>query len=159
MEFDLSLLGDHFIRLTIAGLAGGALGFDRELSGQSAGLRTHMVVAIGSALFTMLGEQFADGDPNATTRVISGVASGVGFLGAGAILKLGDREQVKGLTTASSIWLAAGLGAIAGLGRYELMTAGTVMAIAILVLLKPLGHRLSPEEPEDNEKHGDKSAD
>lgn len=152
MEFDLNLLGDHFLRLVIAAFAGGALGFDRELSGQSAGLRTHMVVAIGSALFIMLGRQFADGDPNATTRVISGVASGVGFLGAGTILKLGDREQVKGLTTASSIWLAAGLGAIAGLGRYELMVAGTVMAIVVLVLLKPLGDRLGPKDIEDKQE-------
>ena len=145
MEFDWQLLGFYLFRLTIAALAGGVIGFDRELAGHWAGLRTHMVVAIGAALFVMLGAFLADGDPNASTRVVSGVATGVGFLGAGTILKLSDSERIKGLTTASSIWMAAALGAMAGLARYEMMVAGAIMAILVLVVLRPFSKSLGED--------------
>lgn len=150
MEFDLVLLGDHLMRLAVAALAGGIIGLDRELTGHWAGLRTHMVVALGSAIFVLLGEEIAGGDPNAGARVVQGVAAGIGFLGAGTILKQRDRERIRGLTTASSIWLAAGLGSVAGWGRYELMVAGTVMAIIILAILKPVTERLGKEHREEH---------
>jgi putative Mg2+ transporter-C (MgtC) family protein len=142
MAFNIELLGDYLIRLTIAALAGGVLGFEREHSGQWAGLRTHMVVSLGAAIFVLLGYIIANDDPNAGARVVQGVAAGIGFLGAGTILKLSDREEIRGLTTASSIWLAAALGSVAGSGRYELMVAGTFVAIIILAVLKPLGDRI-----------------
>jgi putative Mg2+ transporter-C (MgtC) family protein len=157
MLFNLELFGDNLVRLGIAALAGGVLGFERELSGQWAGLRTHMVVSLGAAAFVLLGEHIAGGDPNAGARVVQGVAAGIGFLGAGTILKLGNRERIKGLTTASSIWLAAALGSIAGLGRYELMLAAIAIAIVVLVLLKPfsnwLGHRHRHHHEEDSQDH------
>ncbi len=149
MEFDLQLLGSNLGRLGIAAIAGGVLGFERELSGQWAGLRTHMVVSVGAAVFVLLGEVIADGDPNAGARVVQGVAAGVGFLGAGTILKLNDREHIKGLTTASSIWLAAALGSVAGFGRYELMVAGVIIAIVILAVLKPIDAHLSRTHESD----------
>lgn len=157
MHFDFYLLGENLMRLAIAALAGGVLGFERELSGQWAGLRTHMVVSLGAAVFVLLGEHIADGDPNAGARVVQGVAAGIGFLGAGTILKLGDRERIKGLTTASSIWLAAGLGSVAGFGRYELMVAGVIVAVVVLVLLKPLsnwlGHKHRHHRAEELKNH------
>jgi putative Mg2+ transporter-C (MgtC) family protein len=142
MDFDIQLLGNYLTRLGMAALAGGILGLERELSGQWAGLRTHMVVSVGAAVFVLLGEHIAGGDPNAGARVVQGVAAGIGFLGAGTILKLSNRERIKGLTTASSIWLAAALGSVAGFGRYELMVAGVLVAIVILALLKPIDDRL-----------------
>lgn len=152
MEFDLALLGDNFARLTIAALAGGVLGFERELSGQWAGLRTHMVVSLGAAVFVLLADHLAGGDPNAAARVVQGVAAGIGFLGAGTILKLSDRERIKGLTTASSIWLAAGLGSVAGFGRYELMIAAMVVAIVILAVLKPLDRHLGKVHEKEHDR-------
>jgi len=149
LDFDLQLLGSHFFRLIVAAIAGGAIGFDREVSGQWAGLRTHMVVAIGAALFVMLGAHLAEGDPNATTRVVSGVATGVGFLGAGTILKLNDSQRIRGLTTASSIWMAAALGSMAGLARYEMIVAGTVMSLIVLVALRPVSKSLGDDVDEE----------
>lgn len=152
MEFDTALLGDNLVRLTIAALAGGVLGFERELSGQWAGLRTHMVVSVGAAVFALLADHIAGGDPNAAARVVQGVAAGIGFLGAGTILKLSDRGKIKGLTTASSIWLAAGLGCVAGFGRYELMIAAMIVAIIILAVLKPLDKHLGKTHECDVER-------
>jgi putative Mg2+ transporter-C (MgtC) family protein len=148
MDFDLNLLGDNLLRLSIAALAGGVIGLERELAGQFAGLRTHMVVSLGAAVFVLLSEYIAGGDPNAAARVVQGIAAGVGFLGAGTILKLNDREKIKGLTTASSIWLAAALGSVAGFGRYELMVAALIVAMVVLAVLKPLAEKLGPRDEE-----------
>jgi putative Mg2+ transporter-C (MgtC) family protein len=148
MDFDLNLLGDNLLRLSIAALAGGVIGLERELAGQFAGLRTHMVVSLGAAVFVLLSEYIAGGDPNAAARVVQGIAAGVGFLGAGTILKLNDREKIKGLTTASSIWLAAALGSVAGFGRYELMVAALIVAIVVLAVLKPFSNSLGPKDEE-----------
>lgn len=148
MEFDWRLAGDYAFRLGVAIAAGGALGLEREITRHWAGLRTHMVVSLGAATFVLLGMAIADGDPNASARVLQGVATGVGFLGAGTILKLDDRQKIKGLTTASSIWLAAALGSVAGAGRYELMAVCAVMALMILTLLRPISDKLSEEDDE-----------
>src|SRR5260370_40674543 len=91
------------IRLTVAALLGGILGFERQHEGKSAGMRTHMLVALGAALFALVPSESHVGD---VTRVIQGIAAGIGFLGAGAILKPGQ-EEVRGLNTAASILLTA----------------------------------------------------
>ena len=103
------------IRLVTAALLGGLLGAERESEGKPAGLRTHMLVGLGSALFVIAPHQagFAEDDLG---RIIQGVAAGIGFIGAGTILKLTDREEIKGLTTAASIWLTAAIGIAAGIG-------------------------------------------
>lgn len=150
MSFDSSLLGEHLFQLAVAALAGCALGLDRELSHRWAGLRTHMVVSAGAALFVLLAVQNAAGDRDAVARVISGIATGIGFLGAGTILKQSDREQIKGLTTASSIWFAAGLGSVAGVGQYELLLAGTIIALIALVALKPVSNALGEAGKQDD---------
>jgi putative Mg2+ transporter-C (MgtC) family protein len=127
---------DAILRLAAAVIIGGALGFERHLHGRWAGLRTHMTVALASAVFVMAIDS---GEPNAeTARVMQGIAAGIGFLGAGTILKLSDRLEIKGLTTASSIWLTAALGSVVGLGRYSIAIAATVIGLLILAVLRPL---------------------
>lgn len=139
---DWSAFGDDVIRLGVAAALGGVLGFEREYRGHWAGLRTHMMVAVGAAVFTMSGLMIASDSPEVLTRVIQGVATGIGFLGAGTILKLGDEMRVKGLTTASSIWLAAALGTCAGLGNYALAVAALCVAFFVLAVLRPLERSL-----------------
>ncbi|WP_438397142.1 MgtC/SapB family protein [Caballeronia sp. DA-9] len=129
-------LGDAFyitqvvMRLGMALILGGAIGFERESAGSAAGLRTHMLVAVGCALFILVPLQAGFSQDN-MSRVIQGLVSGVGFLGAGAILKPAD-DRVRGLTTAASIWLSAGVGMAVGLGREATATLSVVVAIAIL---------------------------
>jgi putative Mg2+ transporter-C (MgtC) family protein len=131
---------DALVRLAVAAIVGGALGFERHLHGRWAGLRTHMTVALAAAVFVM----GIDSPPSSaeTARVIQGIAAGVGFLGAGTILKLSDRLEIKGLTTASSIWLTAALGTVVGLGRYSVAVAATVVGLLILSVLRPLDKRM-----------------
>ena len=135
---DYPLFIDILSRLVTAVALGGLVGFERQLHGRWAGLRTHMAVSMGASIFTFAGLGIASESPEATTRVIQGVAAGVGFLGAGTILKLSDQLEVKGLTTASSIWLSAALGTAAGLAMYPLAVAATIVALLVLALLRPL---------------------
>jgi len=121
------------IRLAVAVMLGALLGWDRERWNKPAGIRTHMLVALGSATFTILGFEVGEHyshngfDP---TRVLQGVVGGIGFLGAGAILQ--NRGQVSGITTAASVWVAGALGAAAGVGAYVLALMATVFAFAVL---------------------------
>jgi len=123
------------VRLLVAVLLGGVLGWERESVGASAGLRTHMLVSLGSALFVLIplqaGMRFED-----LSRVLQGVTAGIGFLGAGAILKQTARNDVRGLTTAASIWLTAALGVAAGMGREATALLSTVFALVILAILR-----------------------
>ncbi len=94
-------------RLLLAALLGGALGYERESVGKAAGMRTHMLVAIGSALFLLVLDLFGGGDTE-SARIIQGIVAGIGFLGAGAIVKDRPNEEIRGLTTAAGIWSGAG---------------------------------------------------
>ena len=123
------------LRLLIAMILGGILGFERERAGASAGFRTHMLVALGSALFVLVPLQ-AGTDLNDMSRVLQGVIAGIGFLGAGAILKSSDEQQVRGLTTAASIWLTAAIGIAAGMGREATAVLSTLFALLILSALR-----------------------
>jgi putative Mg2+ transporter-C (MgtC) family protein len=126
------------IRLVAAGLLAAVLGWERESARKSAGLRTHMLVGVAAALFTVLGELAvkdypADGGLRADPiRVIQAVAIGIGFLGSGIIFVARDGEHVVGLTTAASVWATAAVGIAAGLGHYVLAAGST--AILMLVL-------------------------
>ena len=126
------------VRLSIAALLGGAVGSQREWSGKSAGLRTHMLVALGSALFVVVPQQ-AGVSSSDLSRIIQGVISGMGFLGAGAILKPSDANEVKGLTTAAGLWLTCAIGIAVGLGRLASAVLGTLLALLILTAV----HRVS----------------
>ena len=128
-------------RLLLAATLGGVLGYERERLGKAAGLRTHMLVSLGSALF-MLGALEAGAAPGDVTRVVQGIATGIGFVGAGAILKLAEQGhvQVKGLTTASTVWIAAAVGMAVGAGRIWLPVFSTALGLIILVVLGRYEH-------------------
>jgi len=118
-------------RLVTAAALGGLLGWERERAGKPAGTRTHMLVALGAALFVLfpVEEGMAVAD---VSRVIQGVATGIGFIGAGTILKRTDSDDVQGLTTAASIWLTAAIGLAVGAGHLWLPIVSSVVALIIL---------------------------
>jgi putative Mg2+ transporter-C (MgtC) family protein len=128
---------DLSIRLVVAAALGLAIGFEREIHGHPAGLRTHMLVATGSALFTVMSlhgfGQDQPGSPVDPTRIAAQIVSGIGFLGAGAILK--DGIVIRGLTTAASLWATSAVGLATGAGEYVI---GGVAAGVILVSLWPI---------------------
>ena len=103
------------LRLFFAAVVGGVIGFERERAGKAAGLRTHMLVSVGTAIFVIAPMQLGF-EQDALSRIIQGLVTGIGFLGGGAILKLQNKGDVEGLTTAAGIWLTAGLGVAVGLG-------------------------------------------
>jgi putative Mg2+ transporter-C (MgtC) family protein len=150
--WEWSVFWDDFARIAAAALLGGAIGIEREWKGHWAGLRTHMMVSIGCAIFVLGGLAAAGDQRESVTRVIQGIASGIGFLGAGTILKLDQKQEIKGLTTASSIWLAAALGTIAGLAEYALAVAAAIISLFVLGVLGPLEqffeHRLAKHRRE-----------
>jgi putative Mg2+ transporter-C (MgtC) family protein len=121
-------------RLLLAALLGGVLGYERERRGKAAGVRTHMLVSMGAALF-MLVPQLGGMAVGDLSRVMQGVITGIGFLGAGAIVKHRDEEDVQGLTTAAGIWMTAAIGVACGLGRESTALLSTVLAVAVLGLL------------------------
>ncbi|GGY80548.1 Mg(2+) transporter [Cellvibrio zantedeschiae] len=136
---DVTELTRVSVRLLIAALLGGLLGFEREQRGKSAGIKTHMLVCIGAALFVLIPQQAGLVSEADLSRVMQGIISGIGFLGAGAILKKGDDEKdLKGLTTAAGIWLTAAIGVAAGLGRESSAILCTLLALMVLIIIPHL---------------------
>jgi putative Mg2+ transporter-C (MgtC) family protein len=136
------------VRLLIAAILGGVLGYEREHKGKAAGLRTHMLVAMGAALFVMVPEQAGATDAD-LSRVLQGLITGIGFLGAGSIVKGISENSVHGLTTAAGIWLTAAIGMAAGMGRELTAIISTALAWVVLSVLpsptQPRPQRLSPD--------------
>lgn len=122
------------VRLVVAALFGAIIGYEREVTGKSAGLRTHMLVALASALFVLAPLQIQM-EHDGLSRVIQGLAAGIGFIGGGAILKLSDAREVRGLTTAAGIWLTAAIGVAVGLGRIGLALVSTLLTWIILSVI------------------------
>jgi len=136
--FDSQQIARICVRLFLAIVCAGALGFERELRGKAAGLRTHMLVGLGAAIFTLTIVE-SGGRDDALSRVIQGIATGIGFVGAGAILKPNAQEtQVKGLTTATSVWLSAALGVCIGSGQIWLALLATIFALFTMSVLGKL---------------------
>ncbi|WP_141327237.1 MgtC/SapB family protein [Myxococcus sp. AB025B] len=140
------------MRLGVAALLGAVLGLERELNGQAAGLRTHIIVSLGACLFTLagifvetsLGQDSPKGSQADISRIASQVVVGIGFLGAGAIIR--DQGHVKGLTTAANLWLTASVGLAVGMGFHWAAVTTVVIALVALAGLRPLekairGHR------------------
>jgi len=123
------------VRLLVAVALGGMLGYERESVGASAGLRTHMLVSLGSALFVLIPLQ-AGMEIGDLSRVLQGVTAGIGFIGAGAILKHHQKDDVKGVTTAASVWLTAAVGIAAGMGRESTAVLSALFALIILAILR-----------------------
>ena len=134
------------VRLIAALLAGGVIGLQREATGKAAGLRTHMLVCAGTTLFILAAVDIGM-EQDAMSRVIQGLATGIGFLGAGAILKLESREQIKGLTTASGIWMTAALGVTIGVGQLGTAAIGTLLAWFVLAVLVKIDRRIDGSSP------------
>jgi putative Mg2+ transporter-C (MgtC) family protein len=128
-------------RMFVAVVLGGLLGWQRQREHKPAGMRTHMLVALGTALFVIVSRGAGMGEAD-LSRVIQGALTGIGFIGGGAILKLKEEHVVEGLTTAASIWVAAGIGIGVGLGRPWSAMLGTAMAFLILAVVGRLEHRL-----------------
>ncbi|MET0834783.1 MAG: MgtC/SapB family protein [Actinomycetota bacterium] len=131
MSNDFELLG----RLLLAAVLGGAIGAERELNDQAAGLRTHMLLTIGACLFTLISAYgFGGGVGTDPSRLAAQIVTGIGFLGGGAIVRHG--LTVKGLTTAASIWATASVGVAIGAGSYVLGIGGAVLVVATLFGLR-----------------------
>jgi putative Mg2+ transporter-C (MgtC) family protein len=124
------------LRLVLAAILGGVLGYERESTGKSAGVRTHMLVALGAALFVVVPEQ-GGAQVDAMSRVVQGVIAGVGFLCAGTILKGDSMTEVRGLTTAAGIWLTAAIGVAAGVG-YEITALLTALLALFVLKIVPM---------------------
>ena len=135
------------VRLVLAALLGGLLGYERESRGQAAGIRTHMLVTLGACLFVLVPEQ-SGAMEDAMSRVIQGVVAGVGFLCAGTILKGDGISQVRGLTTAAGLWLTAAMGVAVGLGFEATALLSTVLALFILHTVPRFLERRVEEESE-----------
>ena len=122
------------LRLMLAALLGGLLGFEREAHGKAAGIRTHMLVCSGAALF-VLGSEMVEGGDDAMSRVVQGIVAGIGFLGAGTIIKGEHMNDVKGLTTAAGVWMTAAVGVCVGLGLEATAVLATLIMLFILNVL------------------------
>lgn len=120
-----------FLRLILATLAGGLIGLEREVVHKPAGIRTHMLVCLGSALFVLVAIESLPGE---AARIIAGIATGVGFLGAGTIFR--SKSEVHGLTTAASIWAVSAVGLAIGLGYYFMTIVAVILVLIILQLNK-----------------------
>jgi putative Mg2+ transporter-C (MgtC) family protein len=138
----------YSLRLIVAALLGGALGYEREFHHKRAGLRTHMLVAVGAAVFVLVPRMTMNDD--AVSRVIQGLVVGIGFLGGGTIIHFHDRPEVKGLTTAAGIWLTAGIGTTVGLGRLGTAVLTTILALVILAVLPRFERPLREDRPPAN---------
>jgi putative Mg2+ transporter-C (MgtC) family protein len=137
------------VRLLIAATLGGILGFEREQMGKAAGLRTHMLVALGAAMFVLIPKLAGTSDGD-MARVFQGIVIGVGFLGTGTIIKGDDETQIEGLTTAAGIWLTAAIGIAAGVGRETTAIVSTLLALFILWSLpKAANLFVSPAKKQD----------
>jgi putative Mg2+ transporter-C (MgtC) family protein len=126
-------------RLGLAIAAGGVVGLDRHLRRKPGGLRTHMLVSLGAAIFTLTTLAMGGTTADNLSRSLQGVATGIGFLGAGEIIhdaSKQDKQTVHGLTSAASIWVTASLGILAACGLWQLLLAATIITIAVLSLLK-----------------------
>jgi putative Mg2+ transporter-C (MgtC) family protein len=141
---DLGRATHVVVRLVLAAALGGVLGYERERRGKGAGMRTYMLISAGSALFALV-PHLARMSDDAVSRVLQGLAAGVGFLGAGPILKREQQGEVHGLTTAAGIWMAAAIGMAAGLGREVTAILGAGLALIILALLPHLDHPAEPK--------------
>jgi putative Mg2+ transporter-C (MgtC) family protein len=137
---------DPVLRLGAAAVVGGAIGWERQLRGRPAGLRTHMLVCVGAAIVVSIA---GAGSREATSRIIQGVATGIGFLCAGDILRQvrAGQERVTGLTSAAALWVTAALGMAAATGQWPLTVVGTIATLGTLTVVRAL-EKLIPTRPD-----------
>lgn len=148
-----------FVRLTLSCLLGGIVGLEREAQGRAAGLRTHILVCLGSALIMMtsiyLFDKYSANNQMDPARLAGHVVSGIGFLGAGTIIRAGF--SVKGLTTAASLWVVAALGLAVGCGFWKAAAATTVLVLIGLVLFGKISHRVFSDNEKERKGFGEQN--
>lgn len=128
-------LPGNVLSIILSVVFGAAVGLERELSGKAAGLRTNILICVGSAVFTILSREMA-AEADSITRIAAGIVSGIGFLGAGAIIQ--DRGGVHGLTSAATIWVVAAIGMACGAEYYAIAAFTTLVTVVVLLVLKAL---------------------
>jgi len=141
---------EAILRLALAAVCGGVIVIEREITEKTAGLRTHLLVCVGSSLFTIAGALGFVGHTVDPTRVAAQVVTGVGFLGAGAIMREG--MSVHGLTTAASLWVTAAVGVAVGAGMYLVGGFAVLVTLLSLWVLHPLARRIRAIRPDEPEK-------
>lgn len=146
---DLSTMTRIVVRLLLAAILGGIVGYERELKARSAGVRTHMLVAVGAALF-VLGPLQSGMGLSDISRVLQGIIQGVGFLGAGAIIIRTAEQKVQGLTTAATIWATAGIGVVVGLGLEATAVLSTIIVLIILAAVPFIVPSTDQDDPDQN---------
>jgi putative Mg2+ transporter-C (MgtC) family protein len=139
---DRTRLGIAVIRVIAAVLLGGFLGIERERAGKAAGFRTHMLVCLGTAVVVLACTE-AKMSVEGLSRVVQGVVTGIGFIGAGSILKLSEQREIKGLTTAAGLWMTAVIGITVGLGALGLAVIGTLLTLLVLGLEHVVDSRIA----------------
>ena len=139
---DSTRFGIMMIRVTAAVLLGAVLGIERERAGKPAGFRTHMIVCLGTAVAVLACTEVNMG-LDGLSRVIQGIVTGIGFIGAGTILKLNEEREIQGLTTAAGLWMTAAIGVAVGLGALGLAVVGTIVTLLLLGLEHVLSSRLT----------------
>lgn len=134
-------------RLCLAVALGGVIGLNREMRQKPAGLRTHAMVSLGSALITVVGMLMSSsGDSASAARIVQGLLAGIGFIGGGVILHRDDTRGVHGLTTAASIWLVAAVGIATGAGLWQPAAIGCALALVVLAIGGVIDNRLRPPD-------------
>lgn len=151
---DVRRLTHVLIRLLAATILGAVIGVQRERAGKPAGLRTHMLVTLGTAVF-VLACSGVGMSLDGLSRVIQGIITGIGFIGAGSILKLDRERDIQGLTTAASVWMTAAVGVAVGLGSLGVALLSTVFTLVILSFAKRYEPRVTDARPAPGERAGD----
>ncbi len=143
---------EDVLSIVLATVLGASIGLERELSGKAAGLRTNVLICLGAAVFTIISKRMVEGTDSSLVRIAAQIVTGVGFLGAGAVIQ--DRRGVHGLTTAATIWLVASIGMGCGAGFHKLSVISTLLAIIVLVvglrLIKPIERYAAKHRAKDN---------
>lgn len=154
--FDVRQLIQIIVRLTAAAILGGIIGFQRQRAKKPAGLRTHILVSLGTTVFVLACSK-AGMTSDGLSRVIQGIVTGIGFLGAGSILKLNQAQDIKGLTTAAGIWMTSAIGVAVGLGSMGVAILSTIFALIVLTLIVPLEEQIRKRQIAKDKEANDQS--
>lgn len=142
----MELALNDILGIVLAVIFGGLIGLEREIKRKAAGLRTNVLICVGAAVFTIISRRMGGPASESLTRIAAQIVTGVGFLGAGAIIR--DRAEIRGLTTAATIWLVASIGMACGAGYYMLGLAATLIVAAVLIGLRKLEKFIYNKQPD-----------
>ena len=138
------------IRLIAAALLGSIIGYERERAGKAAGLRTHILVTLGTCVFVLACSGFGMSSEG-LSRVVQGIITGIGFIGAGSILKLSEERDIKGLTTSAGIWMTAAIGVAVGLGTLGLALLAAILTVIVLALIGQVEYKIEKKQEAKSE--------